>query len=317
MNRPAYIYQVATVLYRGQRDNQEDAIATDFAIGDDIGFAVISDGMGGHNAGEVASKVVVTEVFSELKLQSGRRGSFRGNIREILMGAVELANGSVADVANGTPEARGMGATLIVPVFLEDNLHWISIGDSPLYLYRQGHLRQLNEDHSMAPHIDLMVRSGILTESIGRDHPDRNCLTSVLVGRPISKIDCPEEPTRLFDGDIVIAASDGVQTLPHADLRDTLERHAEAPSAQIAEELLREIEAEDDPEQDNVCFAVVKICKNCAHTHATPDAASKAEADIREDTLLEHNMTARGRWRVPKLHASLARLLPATPGPLE
>ena len=55
MARPLYTYQAATALYLGQRDNQEDAIATSFAIGEDLGFAVLSDGMGGHNAGDIAS----------------------------------------------------------------------------------------------------------------------------------------------------------------------------------------------------------------------------------------------------------------------
>lgn len=310
MTRPAYTYQASTALHVGKRENQEDAIATDFAIGEDTGFAVLSDGMGGHNAGEVASKLVVTEVFSELKLHNGRKGAYRGNVRDILLHAAELANTSVADVANGAPEAQGMGATLIVPVFTGDQLHWLSIGDSPLYLYRKGHLRQLNEDHSMAPHIDLMVRSGILAESIGRDHPDRNCLTSVLVGRAISKIDCPEDPTQLFDGDIVIAASDGVQSLPHAQMRDTIKRHERASSDQIAEELMQEILAQNDPEQDNICFAIVKVRKTHAKTHR-PKTPVKHGAD---DLVLDGQLRKLRKRRIPKLHASLARLLPATPG---
>ena len=123
------MYQAATALFLGKRDNQEDAIATDFAIGEDIGFAVLSDGMGGHNAGDIASKVVVTEVFSELKLQGSDQRHFRNNIRDILLSAAEIANACVADVSNGAPEARGMGATLVAPVFIGDLLHWVSIGD--------------------------------------------------------------------------------------------------------------------------------------------------------------------------------------------
>lgn len=310
MARPLCSYQAATALYLGRRDNQEDAVATDFAIGEDLGFAVLSDGMGGHNAGDIASKVVVTEVFSELKMHSGKPGAFRGRVQEILHGAADVANARVGDIANGAPEAHGMGATLTVPVFLRDELFWISVGDSPLYLHRSGHLRQLNEDHSMAPHIDLMVRTGLLSESGGRDHPDRNCLTSVLVGSPISKIDCPDTPTQLFDGDVVIAASDGLQTLAQKDIRDIINRHVHESSDRIVEELLHEIELRDNPDQDNVGLIVVKIC----HTAAQPRPKPREEDGIIELAEAEKVRAKRGRPRLPKLRQGLARLLPVAPG---
>ncbi|MEM7597965.1 MAG: protein phosphatase 2C domain-containing protein [Pseudomonadota bacterium] len=310
MARPLYSYQAATALYLGQRDNQEDAIATSFAIGEDLGFAVLSDGMGGHNAGDIASKVVVTEVFSELKLHSGNPGAFRGRVQEILQGAAEIANARVGDIARGAPEAHGMGATLTVPVLLRDELFWLSVGDSPLYLHRSGHLRQLNEDHSMAPHIDLMVRTGLLSEIGGRDHPDRNCLTSVLVGSPISKIDCPDTPTQLFDGDIVVAASDGLQTLSHVQIRDIITRHANDSSDRIAEELLHEIEHRNDPDQDNVSLIVIKVC----HTVAKQHAQVKPDDGIIELAEAEKARAKRGRRRLPKLRQGLARLLPVAPG---
>ena len=313
MDRPEYTYQAATALFLGKRDNQEDAIATDFAIGEDTGFAVLSDGMGGHNAGDIASKVVVTEVFSELKLQGSDQRHFRNNIREVLLNAAEIANACVADVSSGAPEAHGMGATLVAPVFIADQLHWLSIGDSPLYLFRSGHLRQLNEDHSMAPHIDLMVRTGMLSEIGGRDHPDRNCLTSVLVGAAIAKIDCPDLPTTLFDGDIVIAASDGLQYLDHATLSDVIEEHANAPTRHIVEMLLQEIQKLDDPEQDNVSLAVVKVEK----TKAKRAVSAQMHAETAARSEAKRAKVKRGRRRLSALRASFARLLPAHPGPAE
>lgn len=313
MTKPVYSYQAATALYLGRRDNQEDAIATDFTIGEDIGFVVLSDGMGGHNAGDIASKVVVTEVFSELKLHSGNPGTFRSNIRDILLNAVEIANTCVGDVASCAPEAHGMGATLTVPVFLGDQLFWISIGDSPLYLYRSGHLRQLNEDHSMAPHIDLMVRTGMLAESIGRDHPDRNCLTSVLLGVPISKIDCPEKPTQLFEGDIIIAASDGLQYLKHTDLRDVIARNEHETSETLAEALLSEIRDLDHPEQDNVSLGIVKItqAEGKRRRLAQRDAGYLAACDTGKSDF------KKARRGLPGLRASLSRFLPVTSGSVD
>ncbi|CAN0600655.1 unnamed protein product, partial [Ectocarpus sp. 12 AP-2014] len=157
-------YDVSSVLNRGCRDYQEDAIATDFSLGAEFGYAVLSDGMGGHAAGDVASKIVVTEVFSELKFQSSNVSKLAQNMGHVLKSAAISANECMAAHASTNPQTAGMGATLVAPVFIRDSLYWISIGDSPLYLLRNGALRQLNEDHSLGPHIDYMVRSGMMSE---------------------------------------------------------------------------------------------------------------------------------------------------------
>ncbi|MEM9898950.1 MAG: protein phosphatase 2C domain-containing protein [Pseudomonadota bacterium] len=256
---PNIRFDVASVLNRGCRDYQEDAIATDFPMGADFGYAVLSDGMGGHAAGDVASKIVVTEVFSELKFQSSNPETFEENISEVLKTAAVSANECMAAHATSNPDTAGMGATLVAPVIVGDCLYWISIGDSPLYLMRNGRLRQLNEDHSLGPHIDYMVRSGMMSEDVGRNHPDRNALTSVLIGETIERIDCPEVPVRLQHGDILIVASDGLQFLSNREITDIVLENTDAGSDTIAETLLQNLRELDDPEQDNVCFSVIKV----------------------------------------------------------
>ncbi|NNL18464.1 MAG: serine/threonine-protein phosphatase [Boseongicola sp.] len=256
---PDIRFDVASVLNRGCRDYQEDAIATDFPRGAEFGYAVLSDGMGGHAAGDVASKIVVTEMFSELKFQSSDTKSFVENVCDVLKGAAVSANACMAAHTTNNPDTAGMGATLVAPVFLRDKLFWISIGDSPLYLYREGQLRQLNEDHSLGPHIDYMVRSGMMSEDVGRNHPDRNALTSVLIGETIERIDCPEVPFQLRDGDILVVASDGLQFLSNSKIRSVLRGSDDQPSTQIADRLMSELTTLGDPEQDNICFSVIKV----------------------------------------------------------
>ena len=256
---PDIRFDVASVLNRGCRDYQEDAIATDFPLGADFGYAVLTDGMGGHAAGDVASKNVVTEVFSELKFQSSDIPSFVQNVGKVLKSAAISANECMAAHAATNPDTAGMGATLIAPVLVRDQLYWISIGDSPLYLLRDGKLRQLNEDHSLGPHIDYMVRSGMMSEDVGRNHPDRNALTSVLIGEAIERIDCPDKPFMLKNGDILIVASDGLQFLSDGQITQTVSEHDGKGSAQIAETLLDELRELGDPEQDNVCFSVIRV----------------------------------------------------------
>lgn len=252
-------FEAVTALSQGARDHQEDAVVADFPVGADLGLIVLSDGMGGHAAGDVASKIVMTEVFSELKLQSDEQGLTSDRLPGILMDAAAAANDCIRAHITENPEAEGMGATLVAAVMNKGRLNWLSVGDSPLYLYRGGELSQLNEDHSMAPQIDFMVESGLLDQEAARDHPDRNCLTSVLAGDEIAKIDCPAQAFALRDGDIVVAASDGLQFMENWEIAAILSEKSDAPAGSIARSLLDGIAEIDDPDQDNISIAVVKV----------------------------------------------------------
>jgi serine/threonine protein phosphatase PrpC len=147
----------------------------------------------------------------------------------------------------------------VVPALVENRLWWISIGDSPLFLYRNGKLSQLNEDHSMAPQIDFMVKSGLMDAEVAANHPDRNCLISVLMGTRIPKIDCPAKPVELQAGDIVICASDGLQFLTNAQIEKLVGKYRKSRSTEIAERLLEELTKLDDPDQDNISFTIIKV----------------------------------------------------------
>ena len=255
-------YDVASALCQGGRDYQEDAIVTDFPFGSDSGVVVLADGMGGHAAGDVASKIVVTEVYSELKFQSANFHEFEKDIPSMMTSAAAGANAVVREHVQENPQTRGMGATLVSLVMVENRMFWMSIGDSPLYLMRGGKLRQLNEDHSMAPQIDFMVQSGLLDAEVAKHHPDRNCLTSVILGDRVAKSDCPSDPFGLEIGDIVVVSSDGLQYLEESVIQKILHKYRRRKSAEIAGHLLEAIETLADVDQDNVSFAVVKLNHN-------------------------------------------------------
>ena len=251
-------YEATSALIRGARDHQEDAVIVDFPVGAPMGLVVLADGMGGHAAGDVASKIVMTEVFCELKFQTSD-ASIAGGARETLLAAAQGANECIAAHIAENPDADGMGATLIGLVMDGNRLNWVSIGDSPLYLFRDGTLTQLNEDHSMAPQIDQMIACGQIDEETGRNHPDRNALLSVLSGEEIARIDCPKDGVALQHGDIVIAASDGLQFLEHEVIEGILRSERTKSSQAIARALIDRIDALDDPDQDNTSIALIKV----------------------------------------------------------
>ncbi len=269
MIQTRFEFDTATALDKGRRAYQEDAVIADFIANSDLGLVVLSDGMGGHAAGDVASNIVVSEVHATLTRKERNLTAGQASVTRDLHDAAMAANARLRAHVKSHPETRGMGATLVATAIVDGALYWISIGDSALLLFRDGELIQLNEDHSMAPQIDFMADAGLLTPEQAENHPDRNTLTSALNGTEISKIDCPEQPLPLQPKDILLVASDGLQFLAEHDLRDAVHRLHEAPSDRIARQLMAQVTAVDDPNLDNISLSVIKV------THA-PDAHATA-----------------------------------------
>lgn len=252
-------FDVASALDQGNRDYQEDALVADFSVGDDIGIIVLADGMGGHAAGDVASKIVVTEVYSELKFHCDSFFSDEEGLPSLMGNAVFSANDCLKSHIEDYEDARGMGATVIAAVLAGERLFWTSVGDSPLYHYRSGKMQQLNEDHSMAPQIDLMAETGVIKPEEAATHPDRNCLTSAVCGGKIARIDNKGKAFEMMVGDIIVISSDGLQFLPEDQISKIIGRNRRKPSADIANALLQALKKNDNPEQDNISFSVIKV----------------------------------------------------------
>ena len=257
-----YLYDAATAAAIGRRDLQEDAIVTHFPVGSGLGYIVLADGMGGHAAGDVASRIVVQEFFEELRRYAGDTAFLESNVGAILRDAMDRANGQVARHATNRPDQRGMGATLVAPLIVRNRLYWISVGDSPLYLLRGNRMTRLNQEHSMARRLDGMVMNGLISQREADQNPDRDCVTSVLFGATVPEIDCRDQPIDLLDGDILIVASDGLLFLDEPRIAALVHDARNRPSAEISAKLLQEIRDTDDPDQDNVCLCVVKVSKH-------------------------------------------------------
>jgi len=233
---------------KGARNYQEDASAV--RQGSDLLMAVLADGMGGHAGGALASGLAC-----EYFLESLGRSS--GEVSARLSEALELANAAIAHEAAGNPALNGMGCTLVGATFGPQGVEWVSVGDSPLYLVRQGELVVLNEDHSLAPEIDKLAAMGRISEAAAKADPRRHFLRSALTGGEIDLIDRSHRPLSLQLGDCVILASDGIHSISHAAIARLV---TEAPSPEAgAEALIAAVEAAGDAHQDNTTVVVVGV----------------------------------------------------------
>lgn len=253
-------YDVALILNQGQRETQEDAIAARMFDASDAGYVVIADGMGGHEAGEVASEMVVAAWRDALDAELEAETLNEGSAIDALPMAAMQANAAIASHNEAQGKGFNMGSTMLGVLFLGRRVFWISIGDSPLYLFRDGALKQVNEDHSMAPVIAWKVASGEITEAEAREM-DHNQLTSVVMGGAIPKVDCPEDPLIVSPADVLVLASDGLQYISDAEIQTILRDHQQGLAQDIAEALLKAVQVKGDPDQDNLSIAVAKLTR--------------------------------------------------------
>lgn len=233
----------------GQREAQEDSCQIVGHGSDEDVLLLLSDGMGGHAGGEVASSLAV-ETFIEHFRHVSTNMRPRGRLTE----ALEAANAALADRVRDAPQLTGMGCTLIGALTAENRLVWVSVGDSILFLLREGKLRRLNADHSFFGELLEMAARGEITRAEAEAHPKRNALRSALTGEKLNLVD--QNTIELAPGDLVILASDGVETLSDGDIEAIANTEAPKGPAAIAEALLSEVEARARPRQDNTSIVV-------------------------------------------------------------
>ena len=244
--------------YRGRRENQEDYYAfADAADHDEPPLAklllVIGDGLGAHAGGSVASYVTVGAFIK----------AYHDNPMEIvprLRTALEDANEVLGNLAASLPTVgQPMGTTLVAAIVSKDSLRWISVGDSPLFVFREGKLIRINADHSLTQLLEDRVRNGEMTAEEAAHHPDRHTLHSAVLGMALQSVDAPADPFPLQKGDIVIGATDGVFTLSTRQLEELLSFGQHTTADKIADAILFAVKRLNVDRQDNTTVGVIKV----------------------------------------------------------
>ena len=179
---------------------------------------VVADGMGGHAAGEVASKMTVDGIVQSLNDQGEEVSKLEGNAFGAFLGKVlEDVNQDVWQAAQ-EDDKRGMGTTCTLAAIRGDQLFLAHIGDSRAYLLRDGEMHQVSKDHSW---VEDAVDQGVITREEARTHPNRNVITRAIGLDPQPEIDTSVMP--LADGDLLLLCSDGLNSMiPDEDIHRIL-----------------------------------------------------------------------------------------------
>ena len=195
------------------RDHNEDYVSSD----DRIGLAVLADGMGGLNAGEVASSMSVHLLMDELRAyaagestleQELAEGDDMPNQSQIVARAIEKANSSVFHVSQTQPHCEGMGTTIAVSMFYDNKVTIGHIGDSRVYRFRDNKLEQITKDHSF---VQELIDKGLYTKDEARASSKKNVVTRALGVAP--KVVPEVHEYKVKQGDLFLMCSDGLTDL--------------------------------------------------------------------------------------------------------
>ena len=189
-----------------ERNNNEDAVALD----EDARLVALADGMGGYNAGEVASSMVTSFIKTELGrwLLEATDQASDAEVRRAMEICVDNANRAIFNAANSNPQYAGMGTTLVLAVFRQGRLMLGHIGDSRAYRLRGGRMTQITHDHSL---LQEQIDSGLITQEQAAFSSNKN-----LVTRAVGVEDTVLLETHLHDvlpGDTYLLCSDGLSDM--------------------------------------------------------------------------------------------------------
>lgn len=244
--------EIAALTHPGQvRANNEDSIATV----PELGVVVLADGMGGHQAGEVASGLAVDLISRHmdhaLKLDGQTAATDYSHEAHSIVEAIRLANSAIFEASQQRPECAGMGSTVVAAAFYGDKVAIAHVGDSRLYRLRDNELEQITLDHSV---VQELLSRGLITPEEAHTAYNKNLVTKAL------GVDANVEPDineiKAEAGDIYLLCSDGLNdVLTDTQIRDMLVQDNSSLDA-LAQRMVDEVNSRGAP--DNVSIILIR-----------------------------------------------------------
>jgi len=237
------------------RSHNEDSIAADA----EKGLAVLADGMGGYNAGEVASGMATTVIITELQQLLERRVPYEldeqsGQVvaHQLLREQIAKANTSIFQASQSQSQYAGMGTTLVVALFYDNRMTVAHIGDSRLYRQRGEELRQITRDHSL---LQEQIDAGVITPQQAKQSGNKNLVTRALGIDPVVEAEITDHDTQ--PGDIYLLCSDGLCDMVSDDDIGLALQTLSSNLKLCAQHLVQT--ANDNGGRDNVSVILVRV----------------------------------------------------------
>jgi len=249
------VYEARTDVGRKRKENEDSLL-----VNAEQKLFVVADGMGGHAAGEVASRLAVDAINEFVCLTSSDEEitwpfgleediSYDGNR---LKTAIRYANRKVLDATRQRAEYEGMATTVAAVLIDGETANLAHVGDSRVYLFRDAELSQLTSDHSW---VNEQILSGALSADQARTHPLRNVVTRALGGRSELVVDL--QSSRMRGGDVLLLCSDGLTTMLPDDDIARIFRESGGDIERTASALVEEANARGG--EDNITVLLVQF----------------------------------------------------------
>jgi protein phosphatase len=250
------------------REHNEDTLASDSSIG----LVLLADGMGGYNAGEVASEIAALSISAELKeaLVNHSINNDAGDLSEIQAGsqliinAVKNANEAIFNASQTQPQCAGMGTTLVVGLFINNQLLVGHIGDSRMYRLRDQRLTPITEDHSL---LQEQINAGLITREQAKYSVNKNLVTRALGIDP--EVELTLNAYAVEVGDIYLVCSDGLTDLVDDDVIQFTLNNLSLDLTKAAQILVEA--ANDSGGKDNISVILIKVNKPFEYKHTWYD----------------------------------------------
>lgn len=234
-----------TDIGRQRQLNQDYVFTSEVSMGSLPNLFIVADGMGGHKAGEFASKSAVETIVNEVTL------SAEHNAAKVLQAAIQKANERIRQKAAADENYHGMGTTLVVATFDGQEMCVANVGDSRLYLISDG-IRQVTVDHSL---VEEMIRMGGLDRAKARTHPDKNIITRAIGVAQVVDVDF-FELNDLKPGDILLMCSDGLSNMVEDKELETIIK-ADGSLEEKAKHLIAT--ANQNGGRDNIAVILIEV----------------------------------------------------------
>lgn len=187
---------------RRREMNQDYMYTSETAVGNLPNLFLVADGMGGHAAGEYASKFTIEKMVEKIGSSSGKEPV------ALIKEAVEKVNVLLLAEAEADAAKAGMGTTIVAATVIDGGLYAANVGDSRLYVINREHITQITRDHSL---VEEMVRMGEMDKEVAKDHPDKNIITRAVGVLPEVAVDFFE--ITLAEEDTILMCSDGLTNM--------------------------------------------------------------------------------------------------------